>query len=225
MRKGIALLICGIKVSHDGGIAVIDGNRLLFSVEAEKIDNSPRYSPLGDLRRVPDILRSEGMEPEDIDRFVVDGWRTSAENPWTVSTSKDGEPTFLPVAPYVDGPLSTDPLHRYTFTAHDFSKRTPGYASYHHVANHLLGAYCSSPFAAQSHDTLALVWDGGITARLYEITPKQGSVRLVDRLLPFRGRLFSLFCSNFGPFRATTPHVDHEAEKRHSHSVPGKAMA
>ncbi|MEV0277825.1 carbamoyltransferase N-terminal domain-containing protein [Streptomyces sp. NPDC050610] len=224
MRKGMTMLICGVKVSHDGGIAVIDGNRLVFSIEAEKIGNAPRYSPLGDLRRVSEILRSEGMEPEDIDRFVVDGWRTSKEQPWTVSTSKDGEPIVLPVAPYADGSLASDPLHRYTFTAHDFSKRAPGYASYHHVANHLLGAYCSSPFAVRGHDALALVWDGGITARLYEIAPRQRSVRPVARLLPFRGRLFALFSSHFGPFRADASRDDADADQTYR-SIPGKAMA
>ncbi|MDI3423367.1 carbamoyltransferase N-terminal domain-containing protein [Streptomyces luteolus] len=218
------MLICGIKVSHDGGIAVLDGNRLLFSIETEKIDNSPRYSPLGDLRRVPEILRSEGVEPEDIDRFVVDGWRLSKENPCAVSTSYDGQATILPVAPYADGVSSTSPLHRYTFTAHDFSKRTLGYTSYHHVSNHLLGAYCSSPFAAGDHDALALVWDGGTTARLYEITPKQGSVKPVARLLPFRGRLFALFSANLGPFRKDASQVDLDADWRYR-SVPGKAMA
>ncbi|WP_406455787.1 nodulation protein NodU [Streptomyces sp. NBC_00876] len=218
------MLICGIKVSHDGGIAVIDGNRLLFSVELEKFDNNPRYSPLGDLRRVPDILRSEGVDPEDIDRFVVDGWRTSVENPWAVSTFKDGEPTVLPVAPYVDGSLSADPLHRYTFTAHDFSRRSPGYVSYHHVTNHVLGAYCSGPFAAQGDDALALVWDGGTTARLYAIAPKEGSVRPVAELLPFRGRLFALFSANLGPFRTNSEEDGLEADWRYR-SVPGKAMA
>ncbi|MFF2812852.1 carbamoyltransferase N-terminal domain-containing protein [Streptomyces sp. NPDC058000] len=218
------MLICGIKVSHDGGIAVIDGNRLVFSVETEKIGNFPRYSPLGDLRRVSDILRSEGMEPEDIDCFVVDGWKSSIENPWSVSTSKDGEPTALPVAPYADGSLSADPVHRYTFTAHDFSERTPGYVSYHHVTNHLLGAYCSSPFALRGHDALALVWDGGTTARLYEIKPNQKTIRPVAGLLPFRGRLFALFSANLGPFRKNGSRADPEADWRYR-AVPGKAMA
>ncbi|MES9509809.1 carbamoyltransferase N-terminal domain-containing protein [Streptomyces sp. NPDC000609] len=193
------MLICGIKVSHDGGIAVIDGNRLL--------------------------LRSEGMDPEDIDRFVVDGWRSSAANPWAVSTYKDGEPTFLPVAPYVDGSMSTDPLHRYPFTAHDFSGRSSGYVSYHHVSNHVLGAYCSSPFAAPAHDALALVWDGGTTARLYEVAPKEGAVRPVRELLPFRGRLFALFSANLGPFRTSSGNSDDLDAASRYRSIPGKAMA
>ncbi|MFE7464687.1 carbamoyltransferase N-terminal domain-containing protein [Streptomyces sp. NPDC057499] len=222
--KGLSLLICGIKVSHDGGIAVIDGNRLLFSIESEKIENNQRYSPLGDLGRVSEILRSEGMDPEDIDRFVVDGWRFSAENPWAVSTYKDGEPAFLPVAPYADGSLSTDPLFRYPFTAHDFGERSPGYVSYHHVTNHVLGAYCSGPFAAPGHDALALVWDGGTAARLYEVASKRGAVRPVGELLPFRGRLFALFSANLEPFRTGSGKSDLDAARRYR-SIPGKAMA
>jgi Carbamoyltransferase N-terminus len=50
------MLICGIKVSHDGGVAVIEQNRLLFSIEVEKLDNGWRSSALGDLDRVAQIL-------------------------------------------------------------------------------------------------------------------------------------------------------------------------
>src|SRR5258708_38776412 len=68
------MLICGIKVSHDAGIAVINDGEVLFSIEIEKLDNNHRYSSLGDLRRVAQILKSEGLDPTAIDQFVVDGW-------------------------------------------------------------------------------------------------------------------------------------------------------
>ena len=68
------MLICGVKVSHDGGVALIDGNRLVFSVEVEKLDNNHRYHPLDYIERVAEVLRRENVDPCDVDRFVIDGW-------------------------------------------------------------------------------------------------------------------------------------------------------
>ncbi|MEU0240450.1 carbamoyltransferase C-terminal domain-containing protein [Nocardiopsis sp. NPDC006198] len=56
----MSLLICGVKASHDGGVAVIEDGRLTFSVEMEKLANGRRYSPLGDLRQVERILFGRG---------------------------------------------------------------------------------------------------------------------------------------------------------------------
>ncbi|WP_062215835.1 carbamoyltransferase N-terminal domain-containing protein [Streptomyces sp. NBRC 109706] len=220
------MLICGVKASHDGGVALIDGNRLVFSVEMEKLANAPRYSQLGDLRRVAEVLCAEGVDPAEVDRFVVDGWwaEDGLDEPG-VSVSDDGRPTVLPVAPYLEAHGVLDPTHRHTFSAHDFGPRGGGYASYFHVANHLLGAYCSSPFAARGEDALVLVWDGGTTPRLYRVDGRTRAVRLVSSLLPLPGNYFSDFCSHFEPFHRDTTGLDREARVRHHLSVAGKAMA
>jgi carbamoyltransferase len=68
------VLICGIKASHDGAVALVENGRLLFSVELEKLDNGMRHAALGSLDRVGEVLRSEGVDPADVDQFVVDGW-------------------------------------------------------------------------------------------------------------------------------------------------------
>lgn len=67
------MLICGVKVSHDGGIAVLDDATLRFSIEMEKIGGGARYSPLGDVDRVAEQLTANGVDPDEIDVFVVDG--------------------------------------------------------------------------------------------------------------------------------------------------------
>jgi carbamoyltransferase len=220
------VLICGVKASHDGGVALIDGNRLVFSVEMEKLDNGLRYSPLGDLRRVDEVLRTEGVDPGDVDRFVVDGWwpEEGLDEP-AVPFSMDGRAEVLPVAPYLDGSGVLDPVHRHTFTAHDFGPRGNGYSSYFHVSNHLLGSYCSSPFAARGEDALVLVWDGGTTPRLYSVDGATRTVRLVSSLLPVPGNYFSDFCSYFEPFYRDTAGMERETRVRHHLSVAGKAMA
>jgi len=216
------VLICGIKASHDGGVAVIDGNRLVFSIEAEKIGNGFRYSPLADLEQVAEMLASEGVDPADVDQFVVDGYWTG-DAP-VVRTRRSGKPFTLPVAPYLDSPHG-GPLSRYIFSDHDFGAPATGYASYHHTANHLIGAYCSSPFAARGEDALVLIWDGGMTSRLYHVDPHLGSVQMLATLLPMIGSAFSDFSASFDPFRFSADAADGDAVVRHSLSVAGKAMA
>ncbi|GLK99172.1 carbamoyltransferase N-terminal domain-containing protein [Dactylosporangium matsuzakiense] len=216
------MLICGIKASHDGGVAVIDGNRLVFSIEAEKIGNAFRYSPLTGLEQVTQLLTGQGVDPADVDQFVVDGYWT--DDAAVVRTRRSGAPFTLPVAPYLDAP-DGDPLRRYTFGDHDFAGPATGYASYHHTANHLIGAYCSSPFAARGEDGLVLIWDGGMTLRLYQVDRRLSTVRMLGTLLPMIGSAFSDFCAAFDPFRYTPQAPDPEAVVRHSLSIAGKAMA
>jgi carbamoyltransferase len=194
------VLICGVKASHDGGVALIDGNRLVFSVEMEKIDNNPRYSLLGDLDRVAELLRAHGVEPDDVDRYVVDGWWSETGGNPDIRTAAGGRPLILPVAPYIDGPTSREPLGRHHFTAHQFSARGGGYSSYHHASNHLVGAYCTSPFAARGEDALVLVWDGAMTPRVYYVDPRAGTIRSLGPVLPVLGNTFADFCANFEPF-------------------------
>ncbi|MFF8717238.1 carbamoyltransferase N-terminal domain-containing protein [Streptomyces sp. NPDC015184] len=221
-----ALLICGIKATHDGGVAVIDGNRLLFSIEVEKLGNGHRYSHLGDLARVAEILAAEGLDIRDIDQFVMDGWWQDGEADHAlVRTRRHGRPVTLPVAPYQDRPGTWDPLRRYTFTDHDFTSGSPGYASYHHVSNHLFGSYCTSPFAAHGQDALALMWDGAMVPRLYHVDATGRKATLVTELLPFTGNSFADFSAQFDPFRPAAEAQTEEESTRHHLSVAGKAMA
>lgn len=184
------MLICGIKVTHDGGVAVIEDGQLRFSTEIEKLGNGERYSSLGDLERVTELLRSEGLEPADVDQFVVDGWFTGdgseqvvSTEPSRIRTLSGGRPLELTVAPYHDQVGVGDPIARQTFRDHDFGAPGRGYASYHHVSNHLLGAYCSSPFAARGEDALVLVRDGGMAPRLYRVEAAPRTAR-PDRSSP-----------------------------------------
>ena len=72
------MLRCGLNLTHDGGVAVTAGGRLLFAYEAEKLANSARHAPIDDLGVVNAILAQEGVAPEDIDLFVVNGWGADA---------------------------------------------------------------------------------------------------------------------------------------------------
>src|SRR5690606_39221658 len=99
--------------------------------------------------------------------------------PAVLRTRRAGSPVRVRVASYQDVPADPDPLRRYWYDDHRFSPGTTGYASYHHVSNHLVGAYAASPFAARGEDALVLVWDGGTAPRLYAISAARRSAHLV----------------------------------------------
>ncbi|MFB6435585.1 carbamoyltransferase N-terminal domain-containing protein [Streptomyces sp. NPDC056411] len=229
------MIICGIKLTHDGAVAVIEDGRLRFSIEAEKIANGARYSALGNLRRVLDLLALEGMSPADVDQFVIDGWYTTGVNGNHAITLNNGDlPVELAVAPYLESSAGEDPLKRHHFDADGFGfdgldgngfNGRLAYSSYNHVTNHLLGAYCSSPCAARGEDALALVWDGGIEPRLYHVRAATCEVTLVSVLLPITGNSFANFSAQFGPYAADLSGMTREEVLQYRLSIAGKAMA
>lgn len=221
------MLICGIKATHDGGVALIENGHLVTSVEVEKLDNRERYSSLGDVGVIARVLADEGVMTNDVDAFVVDGWWAQpGQDPEAPEVSlADGEHVLrLPVANYLDTTGTRAPIHRHVFATHRFGRAT-GHSSYFHASGHLLGAYCSSPFAAEQEPALVLVWDGGMTPRLYDVEPFTRTVRLASSLFPLPGSYFADFSSFFGPFYRDTSRLDSEQKVKHHLSVAGKAMA
>lgn len=224
------MLICGIKISHDGGVAVIEDGRLLFSIEIEKLENNPRYSSLGDLNRVAQLLRGEGVDPEAIDQFVVDGWvgedgDLEATDPAVLTVDDNGTAKRLRVASYQDRAADRDPVRRHVFDDHSFATRTGGYVSYHHASNHLVGAYTASPAARRGEDAWVLVWDGGTVPRLYEVNAQKRSVVPVAALLPLTGNSFGDFSGQFEPYWRSTEGMTADEIWRYRLSIAGKAMA
>jgi carbamoyltransferase len=220
------MLICGIKVSHDGGVALIDGNKLAFSIEVEKLDNNHRYHPLGCLERVAEILWRENVDPIDVDRFVIDGWWSQSRDGSTcVRSQADGRRVELAVAPYIDAGPARSCLERYSFRTEHFGFAKLEYSSYHHATGHLLGCYCSSPFAKRGEDALILVWDGGMVPRLYQVTARTLSARPVGALLPLIGNVFGDFCGCFEPFAVDRTGWTEDQDLYHRLSIAGKAMA
>ena len=68
------MIICGLKLTHDGAVALFNNKKLIFSVEIEKINNNKRYSNITDLSIIPVILKSFGYKLTDIDKWVIEGW-------------------------------------------------------------------------------------------------------------------------------------------------------
>lgn len=83
-KNGGSMRICGMKLTHDGAIALVEDRRLVFCFEQEKRDNNPRYQTINNLDSVVVALERHGRDPQDIDQFVIDGWRGEVESQFQI---------------------------------------------------------------------------------------------------------------------------------------------
>lgn len=223
------MLFLGVKATHDGGVAVIDGDRLLCSLEMEKIGNGLRYSELGDLDLVRGLLADEGIDLADVDRVAVDGWGYGE-----LATAWKGESLNLPVAPYREARLGDDSL-----TAHAFGGLRLGgdtvsdYQSFHHTTGHIMSAYCASPFARAGQPSFVLVWDGGVLPRAYYVRPEAPHIENLGPIFGLLGNVYAVFAMHLDPFKMDDPFMieaaggaaERGAYNSRRLSVPGKVMA
>jgi carbamoyltransferase len=220
-------LICGIKLTHDGGLAVIDSSaaapRLLASVEAEKRGNGPRHAEFADAELIAAVLADLGLDPRDIGTFVVDGWGRVAARQGLPVSGRHGT-QFLRTAPYRQSDDHTPPLHRYmpptTLPLGDSKLR---YASYRHAEAHLASAFLTRPEAGCT-PCLVLIWDGGLFPELYLAEPGQGRVRHLGPIFRIPGSIYSGFSCNVPPF-LPDPAWDETAHRDFHLTMPGKVMA
>lgn len=188
--------ICGIKLTHDAAIALVEDGRLVFCVEQEKRDNNPRYQTIDNLDTVVEALADHGLDPGDIDEFVIDGWDGEVESQFRVLSGTS--PITLKGAPYVEGEPEG------LLTSRDGSGLILNggvfpYKSYPHVTGHVASAYCTSPFAKLGQPAFCLVWDGCIFPRLYYVDPK--GARFIENLFPIIGHAYAGVGHHFGPYK------------------------
>jgi carbamoyltransferase len=224
--------IAGLKLTHDGAVALIRGNELECVVELEKIYNNARYSRIVRLEQVTELLAHGRMTTRDIDSWVLDGWFTETQQSHDPAMEVDPSPNLitqaggrkvqLPVAAYRESD-NQPPLEGISIT-----KPLPGisdsYRSHHHSTGHLAGGYCASPFARQERVAAVLVWDGGVGPRLYIVDPGSRTVRSLGAVLPLKGNAYIEVISRFPPFRLPE-NSDSSTFQKHQLSAPGKAMA
>lgn len=213
------MITCGLKLTHDGAIALIDNQKLIFSVEIEKINNNKRHSSVSDIKIVPDILEGFGYKLSDIDTWVIDGWDGIKNS--QVQLLNYGNPLTLKLAPYHEGNNKKDKV---------FSNIYPGeftmgdqkfkYISYSHVLGHIISAYCTSLFATKHEPSLVMIWDGGMFPRLYYIDPESKSIENYGSFLTIIGHFYATAGHHFGPFKRTD-----QSEVADDLSIAGKLMA
>ncbi|MFY1669584.1 carbamoyltransferase N-terminal domain-containing protein [Plantactinospora sp. WMMB334] len=220
------MITCGLKLTHDGGVAVFDGSRLLFSVEVEKLSNNPRHAEGDRLDVVEEILAAEGMDPADVDVFVVDGWHAAGAEPVArLSVRNRDRAVALSVAPYHETPTRDGALTPYHGDGLPLGGRDRSYVSYHHATGHVFAAYSTSPFAARGEPAHVLSWDGGMLPLLYEVRPEPFAVRSLGPLLPLYGNAFTEFAGHFAPYRAEFTAEQVAFGRTRPSGVAGKAMA
>ncbi|MFI5925881.1 carbamoyltransferase N-terminal domain-containing protein [Micromonospora sp. NPDC051543] len=202
------MLICGIKTTHDGGVALIDDGRLIFSYEMEKLNNNHRYAKIEDLSIVFDLLVQHGYRPEDVDHYVLDGWfKTHKVLLW------QGQEVEITLAPYRRGLIDTDVLRPYSFQTQDLS-----YLSFTHYAGHVASGYVTSPFAQAGQGSYVLSWDGWMFPFLYYIDGETRQVTSCGPVMPLIGEAYNQLGSLFPPF-------DEPIEYPHVLAQAGKIMA
>ncbi|MBN9381669.1 MAG: nodulation protein NodU [Chitinophagaceae bacterium] len=226
------MTICGIKLTHDGSIAVVDDNKLLFCVELEKIANNPRYTAIEDTGIIADILEQEGLKTDDMDAFVVDGWGgydadalaiqprlTIGDNHNFLQYRDEGRICQLAVAQYQERTLQSNVLEAWNFSGLSIRGKQYSYSSYLHVTGHLASAYCTSPFSKDQQDAYVLVWDGGMYPRLYFVEGHTGKTENLGPLFLLIGNIYTIFSQHFGPFKVRGQFAKDDL------SVAGKVMA
>ena len=202
------MIVCGVKLTHDGGIALVDDNRLVFSIEIEKLDNNTRHSSLMDLGVIFDVIREHGYDPFTVDQFAFDGWRdTGKTRHW------DGVSARVELAPYRRGIRTFELFHSYQFRILDFH-----YTSYHHYAGHVASALCTAPFTQRGEDGYILCWDGAMFPYLYHYSAAENQVRDLGPLFYMAGDTYHSMAMMYPPFTES-------AQWPYTLTVAGKVMA
>lgn len=202
------MIICGIKTTHDGGVALIDDGRLVFSHEMEKEGNGERYAKIGDLARVFELIREYGYRPEDVNLFALDGWhKTHKVKPWF------GQEVEILLAPYRRGLINTDLMTEYHYQVLDLK-----YTSYHHYAGHVAAAYSTSPFAREGRDCYVMAWDGLMFPHLYHVNTDSADIADLGKVFSMIGDTYYRLAQRFKPF-------DGVVEFPHILGIAGKVMA
>ncbi|MGB8190499.1 MAG: carbamoyltransferase N-terminal domain-containing protein [Chitinophagaceae bacterium] len=225
--------ICGLKLTHDGAIAVIENGKLLFSIEMEKVNNNPRYTAIEDTSTIEAVLASQGLSVNDIDHFAIDGWGGYDQEALAIqprleigegdlnklSITHNRKNIYLDIAQYHERTLTHNVMQQWVCNGLPVGNAVHSYSSFLHVTGHVMSAYCSSPFAARGESSYVLVWDGGMYPRLYFVDAANKSVENMGPVFLLIGNIYTIFSQHFGPFKVAGGFA------KDSLSVAGKVMA
>ncbi|MEN5196988.1 carbamoyltransferase N-terminal domain-containing protein [Sphingobacterium faecium] len=208
------MITCGIKLTHDGAVALFEKNKLIFSVEMEKINNNARFSNISDLESVEEVLKSFNYNIRDVDKFIIDGWGKNEQDALNFNQKliiKDGfnylkifqqnDEFLLPVNGYFEDNLKADTLAPLSFNGLKIGCHNLSYDSYLHTAGHIMGSYMASPFAVNHESSFILVWDGGMFPHLYFLDSDTGRLTNLGVLFNLLGSIYAQFAQYFKPFK------------------------
>lgn len=226
------MTICGLKLTHDGSVALIADNKLVFSIEMEKIENNLRYTSINDTAVIEKILHDNGFSVTDVDHFVIDGWGGTDQDALALQPRLEiGEhcnfllaenqqaPYTLGIAPYTEKTLKHDVLEELFFQGLKINQHEVAYSGFLHVTGHIMSAYATSPFAQLGQSSYILVWDGGMYPRLYFFNATEKKIYNLGPLFLLIGNIYTIFSQHFGPFKVKGSFAKDDL------SVAGKVMA
>jgi len=226
------MTICGLKLTHDGAVALIKDGKLIFNIELEKLNNNLRYESIEDTSIISEILNKNGYTVSDVDYFVIDGWGGNDQNELAIqprleigeqnnklSAFNNGEPYKIDIALYEEKTIKSNVLEGRKFTGLKIGKFDLEYYSYLHVAGHIMSAYCTSRFSKKGESSYVLVWDGGMYPRLYYFNVELKKIENMGPIFLFIGNMYTIFSQHFGPFKVNGSFA------KDNLSVAGKVMA
>ncbi|WP_042159282.1 carbamoyltransferase N-terminal domain-containing protein [Paenibacillus gorillae] len=226
------MIICGIKLTHDGAVALIEDGKLIFSVEYEKLNNNPRYAEILDTASISNILNDYGYDISSIDYFAIDGWGGDDQNELAVqprleiregfnrlTAFNNNEPYKLNLGLYEEKSLKHDIFQEWKFSGLKIGDTEVDYYSYLHASGHLMSAYCTSDFARKGESSYILIWDGGMYPRLYFFDYENKKVDNLGPIFLLIGNIYTIFSQHFGPFKVSGKFA------KDNLSTAGKVMA
>jgi len=226
------MIIAGLKLTHDGAVALIEDGRLLFSIEVEKMNNNKRYTEIEDTTIIGNILEAQGYPLSSIDYFAVDGWRgydqvelaiqprlEIGDNCNRLSIKNNHTAYKLDIAAYQEKSPDSNILEEHCFNGLKICGQSFPYSGYLHAAGHIMSAYCTSPFSKNNESSYILVWDGGMYPLLYFLDTRSKKIENLGPIFLLIGNTYTIFSQHFGPFKVTGNFA------KDSLSVAGKVMA
>jgi carbamoyltransferase len=226
------MLICGLKLTHDGAIAVVEDGKLLFNIEMEKMNNNKRYESIEDTAVISSILAENGISLNSIDCFAVDGWggydadalaiqpRLTIGQEFNSLTATNNEtPYSLSIAQYQERDITDNICKPLMADGLRIGDSIFSYKSYLHAAGHVLSAYYTSPFARNQESSYVLIWDGGMYPRLYYFDAREKKVFNLGPIFLLIGNIYTIFSQHFGPFKVNGSFAKDDL------SIAGKVMA
>jgi carbamoyltransferase len=226
------MVICGLKLTHDGAIALIDNGKLVFCIEMEKLNNNPRFTEILDTSIIEEILVGQGYPLSSVDYFAIDGWGgynidalavqprlEIGETHNKLEAFNNSKKYQLDIAAYRERTLEHDVCKGLKFSGLQLNGSMFDYYSYTHVSGHILGTYCTSPFAERGESAYILVWDGGMYPRMYFYNVGTNKTENLGPIFLLIGNIYTIFSQHFGPFKVDSGFA------KDSLSVAGKVMA
>lgn len=182
------MLYAALKLSHDGTLSVADDEKLLFSVELEKIHNYQRHMHFENLDVIDEVLAGFQLSVRDIDQWIIDGWEIdpdcgaySGQNVVLV-----GE-TVIAVNGYCNSNKGLDEKSIMTGNCDKLGE----YVSYTHVYDHICSTYCTSRFAREEKSAYILMYDGGVKPLLFYYDVAAREFVFVKELMKLGGDIYT----------------------------------